>query len=61
MEAAENPRIALCLSGGGLRAPLFHLGLIKALRSQVIGGTCALTIHEMPMIGPDNLEVWMSN
>jgi len=28
-----NADIALCLSGGGLRATLFHLGLIKALRT----------------------------
>lgn len=27
-----NPAIALCLSGGGFRATLFHLGVVKALR-----------------------------
>jgi predicted acylesterase/phospholipase RssA len=29
-----NSRIALCLSGGGFRATLFHLGVIKALREE---------------------------
>lgn len=38
--AANN--IALCLSGGGLRATLFHLGLIKALRSHEIDGQTVL-------------------
>lgn len=28
----SNGNIALCLSGGGLRATLFHLGVVKALR-----------------------------
>jgi len=30
---AVKPRIALCLSGGGLRATFFHAGVIKLLRS----------------------------
>jgi predicted acylesterase/phospholipase RssA len=30
---ALKPRIALCLSGGGLRATFFHAGVIKLLRS----------------------------
>ena len=34
--------IALCLSGGGLRATLFHLGVIKALRAHLVGGEMAL-------------------
>lgn len=34
--------IALCLSGGGLRATLFHLGLVKALRNHSFDGTPAL-------------------
>jgi predicted acylesterase/phospholipase RssA len=37
-----NADIALCLSGGGLRATLFHLGLIKALRTHVRNGRRAL-------------------
>lgn len=37
-----NDRIALCLSGGGLRATLFHLGVIRALRECRIDGTRAL-------------------
>jgi hypothetical protein len=28
----EQQRVALCLSGGGLRATLFHLGVVRALR-----------------------------
>lgn len=32
-DKADRKGIALCLSGGGLRATLFHLGLIKALRT----------------------------
>jgi predicted acylesterase/phospholipase RssA len=35
--------IALCLSGGGLRATLFHLGLVKALRCYDIDGSNALS------------------
>ena len=35
-------KIALCLSGGGLRATLFHLGVVKALRSHCRGGQPAL-------------------
>lgn len=31
-EETPNTNIALCLSGGGFRATLFHLGVIKALR-----------------------------
>lgn len=34
--------LALCLSGGGLRATLFHLGVIKALRRYEHGGRTAL-------------------
>src|SRR5688572_23477263 len=39
----ENPSLALCLSGGGLRATFFHLGMIKGLRETEIGGTSALS------------------
>lgn len=28
----QNEKVALCLSGGGLRATLFHLGVVRALR-----------------------------
>lgn len=35
--------IALCLSGGGLRATLFHLGVIKALRTHRRGEATALS------------------
>ncbi len=35
--------IALCLSGGGLRATLFHLGVIRALRDCTIDGAPALS------------------
>jgi predicted acylesterase/phospholipase RssA len=31
-QAQKNTGIALCLSGGGLRATLFHLGVVRALR-----------------------------
>lgn len=31
-EAARDQHFALCLSGGGLRATLFHLGVIRAMR-----------------------------
>ncbi len=34
--------IALCLSGGGLRATLFHLGLLRALRRTQLNGRMAL-------------------
>jgi len=27
-----SPKIALCLSGGGFRATLFHLGVVAAFR-----------------------------
>jgi predicted acylesterase/phospholipase RssA len=37
-----NSRIALCLSGGGFRATLFHLGVIKALRAHFIDEEMAL-------------------
>ena len=38
-----NPNaIALCLSGGGFRATLFHLGLIRALRTTTFNGDMAL-------------------
>lgn len=33
---ADNP-ISLCLSGGGLRATLFHLGVVRALREHRMG------------------------
>jgi predicted acylesterase/phospholipase RssA len=39
----ENPSLALCFSGGGLRATFFHLGVIKGLRETEIGGTPALS------------------
>lgn len=39
-DMADN--IALCLSGGGLRATLFHLGLIRALRDHGFGDGPAL-------------------
>lgn len=51
MTAAQDPednkdprrgRIALCLSGGGLRATLYHLGVIKALRACHIEGDRAI-------------------
>jgi hypothetical protein len=38
-----NVSTALCLSGGGLRATLFHLGVAKALRAHSIGGAPALS------------------
>jgi Patatin-like phospholipase len=41
--AGENDAIALCLSGGGLRATLFHLGVVKALREDVVDGRSALS------------------
>lgn len=41
-EEPGRGRIALCLSGGGLRATLFHFGLIKAMRSHTKGGVTAL-------------------
>jgi NTE family protein len=31
MPERENDWIALCLSGGGFRASLFHLGLLREL------------------------------
>jgi predicted acylesterase/phospholipase RssA len=37
-----NSRIALCLSGGGFRATLFHLGVIKALRAHFVDEEMAL-------------------
>jgi predicted acylesterase/phospholipase RssA len=39
---AQDNSIALCLSGGGLRATLFHLGLIRALRAYHLHGQMAL-------------------
>lgn len=39
---ADLSGIALCLSGGGLRATLFHLGLIKTLRQARLDGKMAL-------------------
>lgn len=41
MSTATEP-IALCLSGGGLRATLFHLGVIRALRGYELGDELAL-------------------
>jgi predicted acylesterase/phospholipase RssA len=40
--AADQGALALCLSGGGLRATLFHLGLIRALRQATLNGRMAL-------------------
>lgn len=44
MGEGANPgsRIALCLSGGGFRATLFHLGVVKALRAHTVNGEMAL-------------------
>lgn len=42
-ERKGNGSIALCLSGGGLRATLFHLGVVKALRAHSIDGAPALS------------------
>lgn len=39
----ENPKIALCLSGGGLRATFFHFGVIKALRDTKVNGVSLLS------------------
>ena len=41
-EDKKEMRVALCLSGGGFRATLFHLGVIKALRAHRIEGEMAL-------------------
>jgi len=41
--AAYEDAIALCLSGGGLRATLFHLGVMRALRAYTHNGEMALT------------------
>lgn len=41
-DQAGNPSLTLCLSGGGLRATLFHLGVIKALRGARIDGKPAI-------------------
>jgi predicted acylesterase/phospholipase RssA len=38
----QDTSIALCLSGGGLRAALFHLGVVKALRAFNVDGKRAL-------------------
>lgn len=38
----EVRSMALCLSGGGLRATLFHLGMIRALRNSQLDGQNAL-------------------
>lgn len=40
--ASDPGALALCLSGGGFRATLFHLGLIRALRQSTIKGKMAL-------------------
>ncbi|OYQ34758.1 hypothetical protein CHU93_02090 [Sandarakinorhabdus cyanobacteriorum] len=40
---ARKHGIALCLSGGGLRATLFHLGVVKHLRQLEIDGAKAIT------------------
>ncbi len=42
-DATVSDDFALCLSGGGLRATLFHLGLVKALRCHSAGGRTALS------------------
>lgn len=42
IDRIDNPSLALCLSGGGLRATLFHLGVIKALRDARIDGKPAI-------------------
>ncbi len=42
LDEVSDQRLALCLSGGGLRATLFHLGVIEALRDLVIDGDMAL-------------------
>lgn len=43
-QAPDGRTIALCLSGGGLRATLFHFGVIKALRTHAdSGGRTALS------------------
>ncbi|UHQ24417.1 patatin-like phospholipase family protein [Lysobacter sp. 5GHs7-4] len=39
---ADEAPLALCLSGGGLRATLFHLGVLQALRAARRGGRSAL-------------------
>lgn len=39
----KGMRVALCLSGGGFRATLFHLGVVKALRAHLIEGEMALS------------------
>lgn len=39
---SKNKNIALCLSGGGLRATLFHLGVVKQLRLETIDNAPAL-------------------
>lgn len=41
---ADSRTIALCLSGGGLRATLFHLGVVKHLRALEIGGKRAINL-----------------
>ncbi len=41
--AVADDKIALCLSGGGLRATLFHFGLIKALAAHSKNGQSALS------------------
>lgn len=40
--ADSEETIALCLSGGGLRATLFHLGVLRALRAYTLNGEMAL-------------------
>lgn len=47
-ERIEKKRLVLCLSGGGLRATLFHLGVVKALRTHQLSGKSALqTVDEV--------------
>lgn len=40
----QRPSLALCLSGGGLRATFFHLGVIKGLRESKIGDSSCLKL-----------------
>lgn len=40
--SSDEAPLALCLSGGGLRATLFHLGVLQALRAARRGGRSAL-------------------
>lgn len=46
MDSPSLTPITLCLSGGGLRATLFHFGLIKAFWDHELGGVRALSLIE---------------